>query len=98
MTWSRLRSFVTVVETGSIRAAAARLSVTESAISAAVSALQAELGAALVERRGRGIQVTEAGLIYADYALDPHQGARYAELAFGQTQPGNNEPAPREAA
>ena len=22
-------------------------------------------------------------LIYADYALDPHQGARYAELAFG---------------
>jgi LysR family transcriptional regulator, low CO2-responsive transcriptional regulator len=68
MTWSRLRSFVTVVETGSIRAAAARLSVTESAISAAVSALQAELGAVLVERRGRGIQVTEAGLIYADYA------------------------------
>ena len=24
-------------------------------------------------------------LIYADYALDPHQGARYAELAFGAT-------------
>ena len=22
-------------------------------------------------------------LIYADYALDPHQGARYAEFAFG---------------
>ncbi len=22
-------------------------------------------------------------LIYADYALDPHQGARYAEMAFG---------------
>ena len=25
-------------------------------------------------------------LIYADYALDPHQGARYAELAFGARQ------------
>jgi integrase len=25
-------------------------------------------------------------LIYADYALDPHQGARYAKLAFGATQ------------
>jgi integrase len=36
-------------------------------------------------------------LIYADYALDPHQGARYAELAFGNTQPGNNQPATKEA-
>jgi integrase len=25
-------------------------------------------------------------LIYADYALDPHQGARYAEMAFGEAR------------
>lgn len=68
MTWSRLRSYLAVVDTGSVRAAAVRLSVTESAISAAVTALQHELGAVLVERDGRGLRVTEAGLIYADYA------------------------------
>lgn len=68
MTLSRLRSYLAVVDTGSVRAAALRLSVTESAISAAVTALQAELGAVLVERDGRGLRVTEAGTIYADYA------------------------------
>lgn len=68
MTWSRLRAFVAVADTGSVRAAAARLSVTESAISAAVAALQGELGVQLVERQGRGIVLTEGGRVYADYA------------------------------
>ena len=67
MTWSRLRTFLAVAETGSVRAAAVSLSVTESAVSAALAALQADLGAVLVERHGRGIRLTEAGLVYADY-------------------------------
>lgn len=67
MTWSRLRTFLAVTETGSVRAAAVSLSVTESAVSAALAALQADLGAVLVERHGRGIRLTEAGLVYADY-------------------------------
>jgi DNA-binding transcriptional LysR family regulator len=68
MTWSRLRSFLAVADTGSVRAAALSLSVTESAVSAALAALQAELGALLVERHGRGVRLTEAGNVYADYA------------------------------
>ncbi len=68
MTWSRLRSFVAVADTGSVRAAAVSLSVTESAVSAALAALQGELGAVLVERQGRGLRLTEAGVTYADYA------------------------------
>jgi LysR family transcriptional regulator, low CO2-responsive transcriptional regulator len=68
MTWSRLRTFVAVADTGSVRAAAARLSVTESAVSAAVAALQAELAVQLVERSGRGLVLTEGGRVYADYA------------------------------
>jgi LysR family transcriptional regulator, low CO2-responsive transcriptional regulator len=68
MTWTRLRSFLAVVDTGSVRAAAQSLSVTESAVSAALAALQAELGAVLLERQGRGVRVTEAGAVYADYA------------------------------
>lgn len=68
MTWSRLRAFVAVADTGSVRAAAARLSVTESAVSAAVAALADELGVALVQRSGRGLVLTEGGRVYADYA------------------------------
>ncbi|MFI5100139.1 MAG: LysR family transcriptional regulator, partial [Actinomycetes bacterium] len=48
MTWARLRSFLAVAETGSVRSAAARLLVTESAVSAAVAALQADVGADLL--------------------------------------------------
>jgi len=68
VTWARLRAFVAVADTGSVRAAATRLSVTESAVSAAVAALRAELGVPLVERVGRGVALTEGGLVYADYA------------------------------
>lgn len=68
MTWARLRAFVAVADTGSVRAAAARLSVTESAVSASVAALAGELSVQLVERRGRGLVLSEAGLVYAEYA------------------------------
>ncbi len=57
-----------MADQGSVRGAAVSLSVTESAVSAAVAALQDELGAALVERQGRGLRLTEAGVVYADYA------------------------------
>jgi DNA-binding transcriptional LysR family regulator len=68
VTWARLRTFLAVADTGSVRAAASRLSVTESAVSAALAALQAELGAVLVERQGRGVRLTAAGQVYAGYA------------------------------
>ncbi|MBX6769465.1 MAG: LysR family transcriptional regulator, partial [Actinomadura rubrobrunea] len=54
MTEARLRSFVAVADTGSVRAAAQRLYVTESAVSAAVAALSRDVGVPLVERDGRG--------------------------------------------
>ncbi|GAA4072461.1 MULTISPECIES: LysR substrate-binding domain-containing protein [Actinomadura] len=68
MTEARLRSFVTVADTGSVRAAAQRLYVTESAVSAAVAALSREVGVPLVERDGRGLRLTPAGAAYAAYA------------------------------
>lgn len=67
-TQARLRAFVAVAESGSVRAAAERLVVTESAISAAVAALARELGVPLVERQGRGLRLTPAGTSYAGYA------------------------------
>lgn len=68
MTPSRLRTFLAVLETGSARAAAVRLQVTESAVSASLAALQRDLGVPLFERHGRGLAVTEAGTVFADYA------------------------------
>lgn len=67
-TTGRLRAYVAVTETGSVRAAAARLMVTESAVSAALAALTREVGVPLLERHGRGVRLTEPGRIFAGYA------------------------------
>jgi DNA-binding transcriptional LysR family regulator len=68
MTLSQLRAFVEVATAGSVRGAAARLVVSQPAVSAAVAALQKDLGVALVNREGRGLQLTPAGRVFADYA------------------------------
>lgn len=89
MTESRLRTFVALADTGSVRAAAERLYVTESAVSASVTALARELGVPLVERAGRGVVLTPAGRVYATYArrlLGLHEEARAA--ARGEHDPG----------
>jgi len=65
---ARLRAFVAVAETGSVRAAARRLVVTESAVSAAVAALTRDVGTPLLERQGRGLRLTPSGRTYAGYA------------------------------
>lgn len=67
-TTSRLRAFVHLAECGSVRAAAEALVVTESSVSAAVTALAKDVGVALIERNGRGIRLTAAGRRYAGYA------------------------------
>ncbi|MCI0370367.1 MAG: LysR family transcriptional regulator [candidate division NC10 bacterium] len=68
MTLGQLRTFVALADTGSGRAAANRLVVSQPAVSAAVAALQREVGVALVSREGRGLRLTEAGEIFAGYA------------------------------
>jgi LysR family transcriptional regulator, low CO2-responsive transcriptional regulator len=67
-TVARLRALVAVADTGSVREAARRLTVTESAVSAALAALAREVRAPLVERDGRGLRLTAPGVAYAGYA------------------------------
>jgi DNA-binding transcriptional LysR family regulator len=67
-TVARLRALVAVADSGSVRAAAGRLSITESAVSAALAAIAREVRAPLVERDGRGLRLTPAGESYAGYA------------------------------
>ncbi len=52
---------VAVADTGSVTAAAARLYLTQSAVSAALGRLKAAIGDSLVIRHGRGIVLTERG-------------------------------------
>jgi LysR family transcriptional regulator, low CO2-responsive transcriptional regulator len=68
MTLNQLRSFLAVAESGSVRAAAEDLVVTQAAVSASIAALQKSLGVALVTPDGRGLRLTDAGASYARYA------------------------------
>ena len=65
---SRLRIFRAVVAAGSIQAAAVNLGYTPSAVSQQVSALARETGLALLQKVGRGIEPTAAGLELAGSA------------------------------
>lgn len=68
MTLGQLRTFLALAATGSVRAAAERLVVTQPAVSAALASLQREVGVPLVAREGRGLRLTPAGEAFADYA------------------------------
>ncbi|MGW0834543.1 LysR family transcriptional regulator [Streptomyces prunicolor] len=64
----RMQVLRAVVGTGSVTAAAARLGYTPSAVSQQVGALEKEAGTALLERVGRGVRPTAAGLLLTGYA------------------------------
>ncbi len=70
VTLTQLHSFLAVVRTGSVTAAADELVVTQPSVSAAVTALASELGTPLLDRDGRGVRPTAAGLAFAPYAAD----------------------------
>ena len=88
VTLTQLVSFLTVVRRGSVTAAAEELVVTQPSVSAAVSALERELGVTLTERAGRALRPTAAGVAYVPYAADVlgllDQGARAAREAAAE--------------
>lgn len=63
-----LRSFLTVVETGSITASAQRLDRTQPAVSLQIQKLEALLGGALFDRTERGLVLTRRGELLLPYA------------------------------
>jgi DNA-binding transcriptional LysR family regulator len=63
-----LETFVRVAETQSFSEAARRLQVGKSAVSRAIAALEAELGAPLIQRTTRSLRLTEAGSSYYERA------------------------------
>ncbi|WP_271270285.1 LysR family transcriptional regulator [Aliamphritea hakodatensis] len=63
-----LRSFLHIAELGSLSQAAARLELSQPALSRHLKALEDAAGTRLLHRTGRGVQLTDAGQILADRA------------------------------
>lgn len=77
-----LRYFLTVVDTGSVNGAAARLNVVSSAVSRQIASLEQRLQNQLFERHPKGMRVTEVGRILADHArrVEADAARTYAEI------------------
>ncbi|WP_188042423.1 LysR family transcriptional regulator [Microbacterium sp. ANT_H45B] len=63
----RLQTFIRVVDLGGVTAAARALGIAQSSVSAAVSHLETDVAARLIERDARRFQVTDAGRTLVDH-------------------------------
>src|SRR6056297_1437190 len=68
LNYNHLRYFREVAHDGNLTRTAQRLHVSQSALSVQIRKLEARLGVALFERRGRALHLTEAGRIALDHA------------------------------
>jgi LysR family transcriptional regulator, flagellar master operon regulator len=68
MNLEELRTFLEVVETGSLVMAAKRLNVTPSTVSARISGLEEEIGQKLLHRNKSGAELTSPGFKFKRYA------------------------------
>lgn len=81
----KLLAFATLARVYSFTQAAKELSLTQSAVSHAISALEKDLGVRLFERMGRKVTITPAGqqlLQHTDVILAEMQHARADLAAF----------------
>lgn len=88
---AQIRMFLVALEEGSLNKAAARLRMSQSALSRQMQALETELGGALLERTTSGVRATDAGHalaksmppVLADYEAGLNEARR---LARGQRE------------
>jgi DNA-binding transcriptional LysR family regulator len=73
--WSLVRSFLAVLEQGSLLAAARQLQSSQPTIGRHVAELESQLGLVLFERTGRGLLPTDAALRLAESARAMQSGA-----------------------
>lgn len=79
MRLSQLRCFLAVVDTGSLRAAARSIGVSQPAISKSIRQLESDLNTQLLQRNARGAAVTEAGKAFLARARVIQSEVRKAE-------------------
>ncbi|MBK1659198.1 LysR family transcriptional regulator [Paracraurococcus ruber] len=68
LNYHHLRHFWAIAREGGLTRAAERLNIAQSALSTQLKALETELGQPLFERRGKRLELTEAGRIALDHA------------------------------
>jgi len=73
--WALIRSFLAVMDVGSLMGAARRLGARQPTLSRHMAELEAQLGVPLFERTGRGLTPTAAALAMADAARQMKLGA-----------------------
>lgn len=84
----RLQALHAVVDTGSVKDAAARLGYTPSAVSQHISALERETRTVLLEPAGRGVRPTAAGRLLAGHAASLLDRVAEAEAALAALNAG----------
>ncbi|MCS0601182.1 LysR family transcriptional regulator [Streptomyces sp. LP11] len=84
----RLQVLRAVVTSGTVTAAAANLGYTPSAVSQQVAALEKQAGTPLLERAGRGVRPTAAGLLLTEHAALIGAAVSQAETALADLRAG----------
>ena len=78
--WALVRSFLAVLDAGSLMGAARRLGAQQPTLSRHIAELEVQLGAPLFERTGRGVVPTAAAQAIADAARQMEAGAEQLAL------------------
>ena len=77
--WNLVRTFVSVVESGSLSGAARALELAHPTVARHIQQLESQLGVALFERTSSGLVLNDSGERLADVAARMHQEARTLE-------------------
>lgn len=84
--WALVKSFLAVLDAGSLMGAARQLKAQQPTLSRHVAELEAQLGVPLFERTGRGVVPTAAALAIADAARQMDDGAASLGRALAKTR------------
>lgn len=85
--WALVRSFLAVLDAGSLMGAARRIGAQQPTLSRHIAELETQVGGALFERTGRGVTPTAMALAIADAARQMESGAEaVAQVLAGRRQ------------
>jgi DNA-binding transcriptional LysR family regulator len=83
----QLQFFVAAAEAGSVSGAARALSISQSSVTEAIRALEADLGVVLFDRQARGLDITHKGSLFLRHARQILADVSTARMAFREEGP-----------